>query len=377
MASATLIFGDTLRHPNILWRTKFQAPDPVIYVELGHQRILLVGSMEVGRARKEASVSEVRAFDDPAWRQRMASAGEYDAHAATIAATLNELGTDRAMVEPDFPIALARALETHDVLVEVDDDMFRQERRRKSPEEQEAIARTQAAAVSSMRAARAMLAEAEVRDGKLWHNGEPLTSDRVIGVIEADLLRNNCSTEDTIVAAGPGAADPHTAKTGHLDANTGVIIDIYPTSKGTRYFGDMTRTYVVGEPTEAWLRMYEAVKTAHAEALAKVRAGVSSRAVHRAACQALYDAGFSTTAEGLHREGVANMNHGTGHGLGLMVHEPPRINDYEGELREGDVVTIEPGLYSVDDGSVRIENTVIVTADGYRELTDIDVDWRP
>jgi Xaa-Pro aminopeptidase len=377
LAGATVLYGDTLRHPNVLWRTKFSAPDPVIYIELGDKRILLVGSMEVGRAKKEAAVSEVRAFDDVAWRQRMASAGEHDAHAATIAAVLRELGTDRAVVEPDFPIALSRALETKDVVIEVDDDLYREERRRKSPVEQEAVAQTQAAAVSAMRAARALLSQSEVRDGKLWHNGEPLTSDRVIAAIEGDLLANNCVTEDTIVAAGPGAADPHTAKTGHLDANTGVIIDIYPTHKGTRYFGDITRTYLVGEPSEAWLRMYEAVKAAQQAALARLRGGVSSRAVHRAACQALYDAGFSTTAEGLHRDGVATMSHGTGHGVGLMIHEPPRINDYEGELREGDVVTIEPGLYSVSDGSVRIENTVVVTADGYRELTDIDVDWRP
>jgi Xaa-Pro aminopeptidase len=377
LASATVLYGDSLRHPNVLWRTKFSAPDPVIYVELADRHILLVGNMEVGRARKQAEVSEVRAFDDAAWRERMANSGEYDAHAATIAAVLNELGTDRARVEPDFPIALARALETHDVVIEVDDDLFREDRRRKSPAEQEAVAQTQAATVSAMGAARALLRQAEVRDGKLWQDGEPLTSDRVIAVIEQDLLAHNCVTEDTIVAAGPGAADPHIANTGHLDANTGIIIDIYPTHKGTRYFGDITRTYVVGEPSEAWLRMYEAVRAAQAAALAKLRAGVSSREVHRTVSQVLYDAGFATTAEGFRRDGVATMNHGTGHGVGLMIHEPPRINDYEGELHEGDVVTVEPGLYSLTDGSVRLENTVVVTTDGYRELTHLDVDWRP
>lgn len=377
MAGAIVLYGDSLRHPNILWRTKFSAPDPVIYVEFGDRHLLLVGSMEVGRAKKQAEVSEVRAFDDAAWRERMANSGEHQAHAATIAALLKELGTDRARVEPDFPIALARALEAHDVVIEVDDDLFRDERRRKTPEEQEAVAQTQAATVSAMGAARALLRESEVRDGKVWHDGRPVTSDDVIAAIERDLLAHNCVTEDTIVSAGPGAADPHIANTGHLDANTGIIIDIYPVHKGTRYFGDITRTYVVGEPSEAWLRMYEAVRAAQAAALGKLRAGVSSREVHRAVCQVLYDAGFATTAEGFHRDGVATMNHGTGHGVGLMVHEPPRINDYEGRLREGDVVTIEPGLYSLTDGSVRLENTVVITADGYRELTEIDVDWRP
>jgi Xaa-Pro aminopeptidase len=367
-----------MRHPNILWRTRFSAPDPVIYIEAGDRRILMVGAMELGRARKEAKVTEVRQFDDAAWRERSRTAGEHDAHAAGIAAVLNELGLEGARVEPDFPVALARALEHHDVRVDVAADLFREERRRKTPEEQEAVAQTQAAAVAAMGAARQMLRGAEVRDGKLWLDSEPLTSDRVITAIEQELLRHNCVTEDTIVAAGPGAADPHVTNTGHLDADTGVIVDIYPTHKGTRYWGDITRTYVVGEPSERWLAMYEAVHAAHRAALSRVRAGASTRDVHRAACQVLYDAGFSTTAEGLSREGVPTMNHGTGHGVGLMIHEAPRINDlHPGELLEGDIVTIEPGLYSPTEGSLRLENTVVVTADGYRDLTDIDLDWRP
>ncbi|HEV1996534.1 MAG TPA: M24 family metallopeptidase, partial [Candidatus Dormibacteraeota bacterium] len=160
-------------------------------------------------------------------------------------------------------------------------------------------------------------------------------------------------------------------------ANTGIIIDIFPTHKGTHYFGDITRTYVVGQPSETWVRMYEAVKTAHQSALSMLKDGVSSREVHHAVCKALYDAGFSATSEGFQRDGVPTMNHGTGHGVGLMVHEPPRVNNFDNELKEGDVVTIEPGLYSETEGSVRLENTVVITADGYRELTHIDTDWRP
>ena len=371
-----MLYGDTLRHPNIAWRTRFAAPDPVVYIESGERRILLVGGMELGRAQKQAQVSEVRAFDTTEWRKRQQAGGEFDAHAAGIAGVLHELGADRVVVEADFPIALARSLEQHDVVVEPATELFREERRRKSPEEQEAVAGSQAAAVAGMRAGRALLKEAEVRDGKLWHGGEPLTSDIMIAKIEQELLRHNCVTDDTIVAAGPGAADPHVGNTGHLDANTGVIIDIFPVSKRTGYFGDITRTYVVGEPSETWLRMYDAVKAAHLKALSMLRAGVSGRDVHHAVCRVLYDAGFGATLDGYRREGVPTMNHGTGHGVGLMVHETPRLSDTGQDLVEGDVVTIEPGLYSEKEGSVRLENTVIITADGYRELTDIDYEWR-
>jgi len=377
LTDAIVLYGDSLRHPNILWRAKFSAPDPVVYIESGDRRILMVGGLELGRAKKQAAVTEVRQFDGAEWRRRYQAGDEFDAHAAGIAGVLNELGADRIVVEADFPIALARALEQHDVVVEVSTDLFRADRRSKTPEEQDAIAQTQAAAVASMRAARELLKGAEIRAGKLWHDGLPLTSDIVTATIEQELLRHNCMTEDTIVAAGPGAADPHVTHTGHLDANTGIIIDIFPTHKGTHYFGDMTRTYVVGEPSETWVRMYEAVKTAHQRALSMLKAGVSGRDVHRAVCQALYDAGFAAMSEGFQREGVPAMNHGTGHGVGLMVHEPPRINDFGSQLSEGDVVTIEPGLYSETEGSVRLENTVVITAAGYRELTEIDLDWRP
>ncbi|MFN2465981.1 MAG: M24 family metallopeptidase [Candidatus Dormibacteria bacterium] len=378
LAGAILLYGDTRTHPNVHWRTGFTAPDPVIYVESGERRILLVGGMELGRAQKQADVTEVLQFDTAAWRERLRKGSEFEAHAVTIAETLKELGTDRVTVEPDFPVGLAVALDEQDVVVEVKDDLFRAERRRKSAEEQEAVARSQAAAVAAMTAARAVLHDAEAREGKLWYRDAPLTSDVVLAAIDAELLRHDCvAVEGTIVAGGPGAADPHVSNTGHLDAGVGVIVDIFPQSRSTHYFGDITRTYVVGEPTPAWLKQYEAVKSAQQVALSMLRAGVSSRAVHRAVCQTLYDAGYGTTVEGLRREGVAMMNHGTGHGLGLVIHEAPRINDFEGQLEEGDVVTIEPGLYSEKDGSVRIENTVVITADGYRELTDIDVEWRP
>ncbi|MFN2462430.1 MAG: M24 family metallopeptidase, partial [Candidatus Dormibacteria bacterium] len=248
MPDAIVLYGDTMRHPNVAWRTGFSAPDPVLYIEAGDRQVLLVGGMELNRARNESRVKDVRRFDTPQWRERMRAGDEFEAHAAVIASVLEELGADQARVEADFPVALAMALDEADISVKVDTQLFRQARRQKSADEQEKVAATQTAAVAAVRAARAMLAEAEVRDGKLWHGGEPLTSARVRAAIETELLKHNCHTEDTIVTAGPGAADPHCRDTGHLDANTGVVIDIYPTNKSTRYWGDITRTYVVGEP---------------------------------------------------------------------------------------------------------------------------------
>jgi len=200
---------------------------------------------------------------------------------------------------------------------------------------------------------------------------------RVIAAVEVRLLELGFTAPTgSIVAGGAGAADPHASDTGQLMAGEPVIVDIFPMSKESRYFGDMTRTFVAGaDPKPEWIQMYDAVAAAHRAALAVVRAGVNGRDVHRAVCKTLYDAGFSTNVEGFRREGVPAMIHGTGHGLGLEVHEAPRISEIDVVLEAGDVVTIEPGLYSTELGSVRLEDTITVTADGYDNLTDMPMDW--
>jgi len=376
MPEAILLYGDSYRHPNVLWRTGFLAPDPVIYVEADGTGTLFVAPLEYGRARKEARVA-VRNFDDFNWLATMSSKGVEAASLAVIKGALAELGVSRVRVESEFPVGLAQALQARDIEVVSDSALWTDERTHKRPDEIEAVRKSQQAAQAAMDRARTILREAVVRDRMLYHQGEPLTSAYLINAIEVELLRQGCAVDGTIAAGGPGSADAHVQDTGHLAANEPVIIDIFPCDKKTRYFGDITRTFVVGEPSKEWLAMYDAVKSAYEAALAAVKPEIPARAVHVAACKALYDAGYGTKVEGYRREGVAEMNHGTGHGVGLQVHEGPRVSDAPGELRERDVITIEPGLYDPRLGGVRIEDTVVVTADGYRNLTDYPVGWQP
>lgn len=378
MKEATLLFGDTHRNLDIFWRTGFLAPDPVIYVEVDGQGTLAVNAMEFGRAAKESRIADVRSFDALGGLEARERGGEDAAYVEVCARLLKEAGVSEVRVDPSFPIGLGRALEDRGLEVVSDAPVFAPLRRSKRPEELDAIQASQSAATSAMTVARDVLAAAEVRDGKLFADGEPLTSARVIVAIQKKLLELGYSTpEGIIVAGGAGAADPHASDTGQLMAGEPVIVDIFPLSNSSRYFGDMTRTFVAGgEPEPAWVRMYNAVRAAHAKALSEVRAGVNGRDVHRAVCQSLYDAGYSTRMEGLRREGVPEMIHGTGHGVGLEIHEVPRVSDIDLVLQEGDVVTIEPGLYSPELGSVRLEDIVVVTADGYRNLTEWPMEWR-
>jgi Xaa-Pro aminopeptidase len=378
VSEAILLYGDSYRNPVILWRTGFVAPDPVVYLEAGGKGTLLVSALEIGRARKEARVEAVRAYDDFDFGRRNREGGEGHAYAGMIVALLAEAGVQRVRVQSEFPVALARAVEAADVEVIADAQLFAAERRHKREDELADIQRSQAAAQAGLTQAREMLRAAEVRDGKLYHGGEPLTSAMVSSAIEVELLQHGCAApEGTIVAGGAAAADPHVSDSGHLGAGEGVIVDIYPQHKATRYYGDITRTFVAGTPDPEWLRMYDAVKDAHGVALAALRAGANGRDVHLAVCRLLYEAGYGTLVEGFKREGVPAMIHGTGHGVGLEVHEAPRVSDVDVELLDGDVVTIEPGLYSERYGGVRLEDTVVLTGDGYRNLTDYPMDWKP
>jgi Xaa-Pro aminopeptidase len=277
-----------------------------------------------------------------------------------------------------MPVGMARALEARDVVVTADRPLYLDERRRKQPHEVEAIQVAQQAAEAGMARAQDLIHRATPGpDGYLRVDGEVLTSRRLIAAIEGELLNLGYAADGTIAAGGAGAADPHCSDSGPLRADEPIIVDIFPSGKTSRYFGDITRTFHPGRPSETWLRMYAAVAEAQRRALAVVRAGVNGREVHLEVCRTLYDAGFSTLVEGYRREGVPSMIHGTGHGLGLEIHEFPRVSDMEVTLLEGDAITIEPGLYSEEHGGVRIEDTVVVTADGCRNLTVYPKEWKP
>jgi Xaa-Pro aminopeptidase len=125
----------------------------------------------------------------------------------------------------------------------------------------------------------------------------------------------------------------------------------------------MTRTIVKGEPGEQLRRMYDAVRRAQEVAIQQIRPGANGKDVHTAV-----EAVFA--AEGFAGEGPGpRYTHGTGHGVGLNVHEPPALSTVDMPLEENDVVTVEPGLYDPDVGAVRLEDLIVVTRDGCRNLT--------
>lgn len=168
---------------------------------------------------------------------------------------------------------------------------------------------------------------------------------------------------DTIVATGARAALPH-ARPGSapIETNQLLLIDMGATQDG--YTSDMTRTVSVGNAPAQWKRNYQAVLEAQLAAIDAVRPGVPAGRPDKAARQVLEKHGLEKT-----------FTHSTGHGLGLEIHEAPRLGKKEKtKLHAGMVVTIEPGIYLEGEGGIRIEDTVLVTANGCEILTPTSKD---
>ncbi|MFB6304069.1 MAG: M24 family metallopeptidase [Haloferacaceae archaeon] len=355
----------------------FDAPDPFVTLWTPEGTHLLVSSLEYGRASEEADAATVSRFADYDYRDRVAEHGRAAGRARTVAAWLDDRDVGAVRTPERFPLGPADRLRDRDVTVASDpDDAVETVRARKTPTEVDHVRTAHRANEAAMDAAADLLrAAAPDDDGVLRHEGDPLTSERVKEAIEVTLLRHGCGLDETIVACGADAADPHDRGSGPLRADEPIVVDIFPYDKRTGYHADMTRTYAVGDPSDRVREWHALVDEARRAALDAVSPGATGEAVHDAACDVFEDAGLPT----LRADPGADTGfiHSTGHGVGLDVHELPRLGPDGGELRPGHVITIEPGLYDPAVGGIRIEDLVVVTEDGYENLTDRSTDLAP
>jgi Xaa-Pro aminopeptidase len=332
--------------------------------------VLLVSPLEIDRARAQARAASI---------VEEREAYVHDAWADLAARLVRERGATSVRVSPNLRAVHLEDLRTRGLEVEVDRNLFRAERRHKSAGDAASIQAAQAAAELAVVEVVRELAKAEIRDGVLWSNGDPLTSERLYARAQLQLGEKGFTCPDMIIAGSPGSAIPHYRGEGAIKANAPVIIDIFPTSRTTHFNGDLTRTVVVGEVSEDVRRMHAAVLQALDAGIESIAPGVPAQEPHHAVCQVLLDRGYGTTTQGFEGpDGVAKMNHSTGHGVGLEVHEePPLRHTVTTPLEEGDVVTVEPGLYLLGLGGVRVEDTGIVTGQGFRNFTTLTRSLNP
>ena len=214
---------------------------------------------------------------------------------------------------------------------------------------------------------------------QLVHAGEILTSERVRSAIDIFLLERDYFNPKSIVACGPTGADCHDYGTGPIYSEQPVIVDIFPQNRKTLYYGDCTRTVVHGHISDELTRMHMAVCEANAAGCAAAKPGVTGEDVHKATIQVILENGYHTglpTADA--PESFCSMTHGTGHAVGLEVHEPPLLDFGGPELLPGDCLTIEPGLYCRAIGGIRVEDMIILTDNGNSNLNTLytGLDWK-
>jgi len=351
---------------NLYYATKFIAPDPFIYLEIKGERLLVMNDLEMDRAKSQASVDRVLSYSEIEQRARdqgVASPGSVD----IVHVVLRDAKIKHVLVPGNFPFRHASRLQELGYQVHAKPDPFYEQRVVKTAEEVRHIEEAQRATEAAVAAAHAVLRRTAIVKDELWLEDAPLTSERIKKLINVKLMEADCVAQHTIVAGGEQACDPHNEGSGPLPAHRSIIFDVFPRSATTRYFADMSRTVVRGTPSPELVRLYQTVKDAQEEAITRIKDGADGMKIHRGICDRFEKAGYKT---GMVNGRMQGYFHGTGHGVGLDIHEAPRISRTGSLLQEGHVVTVEPGLYYPGLGAVRIEDMVLVTSDGCRNLTD-------
>ncbi len=371
--NATIMAGIPAINSALYRMLRFNVGDPVALIQIPRDAdttsIFILRDIEMHRARKHARVDEIACPAD--FTPDSGLSGDRETATAQAAAEcLVRNGITSVVADRTLPLIFAELIRQRGIDVVCDTDMGVSDRRAKDSQEIAWLQEAQTATETAMQMACQLIGRASVdANGILIHDGSPLTSERVRNAIDIKLLELGYSNVPSIVAGGSVGADCHDIGTGPLKTEEPVIVDIFPQNRTTLYNGDCTRTVVNGPVSEQLQKMHAAVYAAKLAGEATVKPGVTGEQVHKAVIATIQQHGFDV---GIPDETMSDqycaMVHGTGHGIGLDVHEPPLL-DFKGpELVVGDALTIEPGVYSKAIGGIRIEDMVVVTPAGCDNL---------
>jgi len=363
--SAEMIVADSETDANLFYATQFVVPDPVYFFKIREKKYLMLNDLEVDRGKKEAKVDQILSLTD--WTHKTRKKLGPKVSMVDIAATfLKEKKINSLIVPHNFPAYIAAEFQKRKLKILFRSDPFWPERLLKNKKEKEAIRESLRNTGNAIGKAYEFLKTCKIKNGKIIHQGKILSSEKLRQVIDVDLMMNGCLAQNTIVAGGEQAVDPHNRGSGPLSANRGIVMDVFPRSMKTHYYADMTRTVVKGKASAQFKKIWETVKYAQEKSFEKIRPGINAQKIHEWILDYFESKGFKT---GNIKGRMQGFFHGTGHGLGLDIHEAPRISKVPEILKEGMVVTVEPGLYYSGIGGVRIEDVVYVTANGCEVLS--------
>jgi len=370
-----LFCADGYRFPDVYHATRFLSPDPIIALEDVEALVIVTSSLEEGRAKKESRATAVINWDRYGAQELSAKGMQGPELTATVIKRfLDERKLERVAVPAYFSLGIADQLRAMGVELVVQTDLA-ERRRAKRPDEIAAIEAAQRATEEAWQQGVDALRRASVRkDGALELDGAVFTAERLRAIVESALLERGCASDGTVCAPGPQAADPHKVGDGPLHAGEAIVMDIFPQHKLTRYWADMTRTVSKGDPPPEIARRYEVVRRAQDVGIAALRPGVTGREVHELVEDVIWEAGYDTLRPGQKKDPTdptpRGFIHATGHGVGLELHEAPNVSRGGSKpLIVGDVVTVEPGIYDPVLGGVRLEDMLVITERGSRNLT--------
>ncbi len=347
---AILLIGDGNNVTDLRYASGFSAPDNFLYMQSGSRKVCSVSALEYNRAVSSA-LKDVKVL-------RM-SKGIVD----TVKEIALEWDIDTLIIPGSFSVAMAEKLKSAGFTLEIAEKSLFPEREFKTLAEVEKIVVSLRAAEAGCRRAIEILKESDIAPDRtlVWQNA-PLTSEILRAEVDCTMMRRGMTAANTICAGGLQGAQPHNTGSGVILADFPVVLDIFPRSASTGYWGDLTRTVVKGNPSDFMRRAYDAVLEAREFAKTCIKVGALPSEIHKCAENILAKHGFST---GCDEKGDYGFFHGLGHGVGLNIHEAPHIGPRGATpLKAGIVVTDEPGLYYPDQGGIRLEDMVYLNDEG-------------
>lgn len=377
MKEAIILHGATDLGPphfsaDLLWRTGFRTPDPFSLVEIDGKTYLILSPLEVERAEKEAGVDYVVSLFE------LMEKAEEKSEAGAVIYFLEDKGVTKVNLPRFFPYAFAKRLEEK-FRVELVHPVYPM-RALKTEWEILEIEKAQRAVEHATGVARDFLVNCKIIGDKVFSDEVVVTSEIVRSLIDKDLFNQGYLGIDTVVSSGLQAADPHCLGSGPVIPYSPIVMDIFPLSLSTHYYTDQTRTFFKGEPSPELRKMYTTVLEAQELSMAMLKAGVDGKKIYEATKEYFEKQKYPTNFS---RRPMEGFIHGVGHGVGIDIHEAPRIGGVSEMLDEHNVVTVEPGLYyfaprgHIPAGGIRIEDILVVEKRGARNLTRVpkDLNW--
>ncbi|MBN2694696.1 aminopeptidase P family protein [bacterium] len=364
---ANLFFDSSELNPDLRYAVGFHIGDPVLYFEIEGKKYLMLSDLEIDRGKEEATVDEIVPLSDYILRINRPQEG----YSEIIDLFLKDHGVTDIAISDKFSALHYKNLVEKGYNIEIKKSPFYSERKFKTAQEREKIRGVMKNVDIALQKAFNLLRDSKIDGDYIKYGEEIVTSEMMKRLINTELLQMDTICRTIIVASGMQAIDPHNTGSGPLIPNTPIIFDVFPQSLSHGYFGDQTRTVLKGKASDEQKRLFNTVLKGQKLGVDMLKAGVNGADIHIAINRMFESNGYKT---GLIDGRMQGFFHGTGHGLGLEIHEEPRVSSAAQEImKAGYVVTIEPGLYYKEIGGVRIEDTLFVTEDGSDNLAFTDI----